>query len=68
MWVDWIWEPSGNPPVMPWFVQRFLVHGIWVPRKWLVHPDSVMAQVSQAGRVSGTTTLIPEMEVKENFL
>ena len=38
------------------------------PRKWLVHPDSVMAQVSQAGRVSGTTTLIPEMEVKENFL
>ena len=68
VWVEWIWALLGKPTVIPWFVRRLLVHGIWGPRKWLVHTKLAMAGVSQAGRVAGITELIEEMEFKDIFL
>ena len=67
MWVDWIWETLGKPTVIQWFVRRLSVHGLWGPRKWLVHPKSAMARVLQSGRVAGMTELIEEMEFKAFF-
>ena len=68
LWLDWSWSQLSNPTVMPWFVKRLLVHGIWGPRKWLVHPELAMARVLKAGRVAGMTELIEEKEFKAIFL
>ena len=62
--MNWLWAPLGSPTLMLWFVQHFLVHGIWGPRKWLVNHGSKMARVAEASRVAGTTELIEEMEFK----
>ena len=37
--------PFGSPTRMPLDVEDLFVHGVEGPRKWLVHPESMMARV-----------------------
>ena len=38
-------DPFGSPTRMPLDVEDLFVHGVEGPRKWLVHPESMMARV-----------------------
>ena len=38
-------DPFGSPTRIPLDVGYMFVHGVAGPRKWLVHPESMMARV-----------------------
>ena len=45
MWDAWIDDPFGRPKRMPLEVVDLLVNWVVGPRKWLVHPELMMARV-----------------------
>ena len=47
-------SPLGRPTGSPWVMGTLWVHSVVVPRKWLVHPESMMALLSLVGLLAGT--------------
>ena len=45
VWDARIDDPFGRPTRMPLDVEELLMHGVVVPRKWLVQPESTMVRV-----------------------
>ena len=43
VWYARIDDPFGRPTIIPLDVEDLLVHGVVGPRKWLVHPESMMS-------------------------
>ena len=41
----WIYAVFGSPTRMPLDVEYLFLHGVEVPRKWLVQPELMMARV-----------------------
>ena len=44
MWDAQIGDPFGWPTRIPFEVEDLLVHGVVGPRKWMVHPESMMVR------------------------